>query len=183
MAPDLVSALDPGGNTVIELPRELNQLPQFLEKSFRSAKLSLEDVICAPGNQHVFNLAAQVWNHTFYWNSLTPDGPSTPSGALAAAVRRGFGDLDGLRRELAAAANGEFGSGWAWLTRDAAGDLHVFNSDDAQNPVRSGLTPLLTIDVWEHAYYLDYQNERNRYVKAVVEELLDWRFAEKNYGG
>lgn len=146
------------------------------------AKLPLEDVICAPGDQHVFNLAAQVWNHSFYWRSLTPEGHSRPSGALAAAVRRGFGDLDSLLRELAAAANGEFGSGWAWLTKDAGGDLHVFSSDDAQNPVRSGLTPLLTIDVWEHAYYLDYQSEREKYVKAVVEELLDWRFAEKNYG-
>jgi len=146
------------------------------------AKLSLEDIICSPGDQHVFNLAAQVWNHTFYWNSLAPGGPSQPGGALAAAIRRSFGDVDVLRRELAHAANGEFGSGWAWLTKDAEGGLHVFNSDDAQNPVRSGLTPLLTIDVWEHAYYLDYQSEREKYVKAVVDELLDWRFAEKNFG-
>jgi Fe-Mn family superoxide dismutase len=147
------------------------------------AEQSLEDIICATGDPHVFNVAAQVWNHTFYWNSLSPEGHSEPTGALADAVDRDFGSLEALQRRLADAANGEFGSGWAWLLKNRDGRLKVTSSSDADNPVRSGSKPLLTIDVWEHAYYLDYQNERNRYVDAVIEELLNWRFAEKNYGG
>lgn len=146
------------------------------------AEKSLEEIVVAAEDPHVFNVAAQVWNHTFYWSSLAPDAPREPSGPLAEAVDREFRSLEKLRRQLAEAANGEFGSGWAWLLKDREGRLRVTSSSDADNPVRSSLTPLLTIDVWEHAYYLDYQNERTRYVKAVVEELLNWGFAEENYG-
>ena len=159
----------------------LSKLEQAIEGK-PLAKKSLEEIIVAADDQHVFNVAAQVWNHTFYWNSLSPDGPSQPSGSLAEAIERDFGGLPKLRRELAEAANGEFGSGWAWLVKDPEGKLHVLSSSDADNPLRSDQMPLLTIDVWEHAYYLDYQNERDKYVKAVVEELLNWTFADKNYG-
>jgi Fe-Mn family superoxide dismutase len=146
------------------------------------AERRLEDIIVATDDPHVFNVSAQVWNHTFYWNSLAPDAPPRPSGALAEAIDRDFGSVQRLRHSLAEAANGEFGSGWAWLLKTRDGRLRVTNSSDAENPVHSGLTPLLTIDVWEHAYYLDYQNERDRYVQAVVEKLLNWNFAEKNFG-
>jgi Fe-Mn family superoxide dismutase len=156
-----------------------------LEKALEGnplAEQSLEQIIGRAEDLHLFNMAAQVWNHTFYWNSLAPGGATQPSGALAEAVERDFGDLQALRRQLAEAANGEFGSGWAWLLADREGGLRVVSSSDADNPVRTGLRPLLTIDVWEHAYYLDYQNERDRYVSAVVDELLNWTFAEKNFG-
>jgi superoxide dismutase, Fe-Mn family len=146
------------------------------------AQEPLEAIICATDDPQVFNLAAQVWNHTFYWQSLAPPGgASQPSGELAEAVERDFGSLTSLRRRLAEAANGEFGSGWAWLLKDPESRLLVTSSSDADNPVRSGLKPLLTIDVWEHAYYLDYQNERDRYVTAVVDDLLNWRFADGNF--
>jgi Fe-Mn family superoxide dismutase len=146
------------------------------------AEQGLEDIICSANDTKVFNLAAQVWNHTFYWNSLSPDGGSQPSGDLAEAVNRDFGSLDKLRGELAEAASGQFGSGWAWLVANREGQLKITSSSNAENPLRSGSKPLLTIDVWEHAYYLDYQNERGKYLKAVVEELLNWPFAEKSFG-
>jgi len=147
------------------------------------AEKSLVEVICEAQDQHTFNVGAQVWNHTFYWNSMAPDAPSEPRGELAEAVQRDFGGVDALRRELAEAAKGEFGSGWAWLVKDREGGLHVWSSTDAENPLRSAFTALLTIDVWEHAYYLDHQNDRAAYVKGVVDHLLNWSFAEKNYGG
>jgi len=160
----------------------------YLEKLKRAieggplAEKSLEEIVRSVDDQSVFNNAAQVWNHTFYWSSLAPGGPFRPSGSLADAIERDFGGLAQLRRQLAEAANGQFGSGWAWLLRDADAGLRVTSTSDAQNPLRSGQQPVLAIDVWEHAYYLDYQNERKRYVEAVVDELLDWRFADKNFG-
>lgn len=155
-----------------------------LEKAIGDSALaskSLEEVILS-AEDDVFNFAAQVWNHTFYWRSLAPGG-STPGAALADAIEESFGDLPALRSELAEAANGEFGSGWAWLVADATGKLAVRSSSDADNPLRSKQTPLLTIDVWEHAYYLDHQNERDAYVQGVVDELLNWEFATQNYEG
>jgi Fe-Mn family superoxide dismutase len=146
------------------------------------AEQSLEFIISAADDAHVFNLAAQVWNHNFYWSSLAPDGGGRPSGALAEAIDRDFGSLEKLRRDLAEAANAQFGSGWAWLVANRQGRLCVMSSSNAENPVRSGVRPFLTIDVWEHAYYLDYQNERAKYVEAVVEGLLNWSFVEKNFG-
>jgi Fe-Mn family superoxide dismutase len=128
----------------------------------------------------VFNFAAQVWNHTFFWDSMTPQGGGEPSGEMRAAIERDFGSVSNFQKKLAEAANGEFGSGWAWLILTPAKRLQVINSDDAENPLRSRNTPLLTIDVWEHAYYLDYQNERERYVQGVIDHLLNWRFAEQN---
>jgi len=144
------------------------------------AKQGLEDVI-REAEGGVFNLAAQVWNHTFYWYCMSPTGGGKPSGQLAEAIERDFGSLHRLCRSFAEAANNQFGSGWAWLVSDREGELHVISTADAENPLRSKLVPLLTIDVWEHAYYLDYQNERDRYVRGFIERLIDWPFAEKNY--
>jgi Fe-Mn family superoxide dismutase len=147
------------------------------------ADRTLEDIIRATAaderQQGVFNNAAQVWNHTFYWNSLRPQGGGEPNGVLAERITASFGGLDGCKTELAKAATAQFGSGWAWLVQD--GDaLRVIRTANADTPIAHGVTPLLTIDVWEHAYYLDYQNRRADYVKAVLDRLLNWDFAARN---
>jgi Fe-Mn family superoxide dismutase len=129
----------------------------------------------------VFNNAAQAWNHSFYWRSLRPDGGGTPPAALQARIRRDFGSLAALRKELAAAATGQFGSGWAWLVVDR-GKLAVVKTGNADLPLVHNQQPLLTIDVWEHAYYLDYQQRREDYANAVIDKLLNWEFAAENYG-
>lgn len=129
----------------------------------------------------IFNNAAQTWNHDFYWKSLSPNGGGTPPSELSAKIKDSFGDLDTCLKELSAAAVGRFASGWAWLVAD--GDtLKVMNTMNADTPMTSGLKPLLTIDVWEHAYYLDYQNRRADHVKAVLEKLINWEFAAENLG-
>jgi Fe-Mn family superoxide dismutase len=128
----------------------------------------------------LFNNAAQVWNHTFYWRSMRPNGGGSPTGELRSVLERAFGSVDAFKRELAEAANGEFGSGWAWLVKDQQGKLRVQNSSDAQNPIQRGLLPLCTIDVWEHAYYLDVQNERSVYVQRFLDHLIHWDFIAEN---
>ena len=127
----------------------------------------------------IFNNAAQTWNHSFYWNSLSPKGGGEPPQALKQIIVDSFGSLDACKQELANAAVTQFGSGWAWLVIDA-GKLKVVKTANADNPLTMGVKPLLTIDVWEHAYYLDYQNLRAAYVNAVLDKLLDWEFALKN---
>jgi Fe-Mn family superoxide dismutase len=129
----------------------------------------------------VFNLAAQAWNHDFYWRSMSPEGGGRPEGRLAAAIERDYGSFDELRKRLITAATGQFGSGWAWLACDHGGKLRVLSTHDAGNPITDDLVPLLTIDVWEHAYYLDYQNERKRYVESCLDHLVDWSFATQNH--
>jgi Fe-Mn family superoxide dismutase len=135
------------------------------------ADMPLEQVVTATAGKAdmvgVFNNAAQTWNHTFYWNSLSPKGGGTPPAGLKAKIADSFGDVETCLKELSAAATGRFASGWAWLVADG-GVLKVMNTMNADTPLSLGLTPLLTIDVWEHAYYLDYQNRRADYVKAVL---------------
>jgi Fe-Mn family superoxide dismutase len=145
------------------------------------AEKSLEELI-ATTEGDVFNNAAQVWNHTFYWRSLNPEGGGSPTGKLKEAIESAsaFRGVDEMKRQLAEAAKGEFGSGWAWLVLDKDGRLRVGQSSDAENPLQRNHTPLLAIDVWEHAYYLDYQNRRAEYVEAVIDHLLDWGFAASN---
>ena len=127
----------------------------------------------------IFNNAAQIWNHTFYWNSLRPKGGGKPTGALAEQIEKSFGGFDPFKTEFAKAATSQFGSGWAWLVKD--GDkLAVTKTSNADTPIIHGLKPLLTIDVWEHAYYLDYQNRRADYVTAVLDNLINWEFAAQN---
>jgi len=147
------------------------------------ADLPLEEIVkrsaTAAGKGALFNNAAQVWNHTFYWNSLRPKGGGKPSGKIREWIDRDFGGYEAFRDKFAQAAISQFGSGWAWLSV-AQNRLEILATSNAETPITSGKTPLLTIDVWEHAYYLDYQNRRADYVNAVIERLLNWEFAEKN---
>ncbi len=129
----------------------------------------------------IFNNAAQIWNHTFYWRSLRPAGGGAPPAALKQKIEASFGTVDACKKELAAAAMTQFGSGWAWLVLD--GDkLKAVKTGNADVPLTMGMKPLLTIDVWEHAYYLDYQNRRADYVTAVLDKLINWGFAAENLG-
>jgi Fe-Mn family superoxide dismutase len=134
-----------------------------------------------PDKVGVFNNSAQVWNHTFYWNCLKKGGGGTPPAALGQVIERDFGSLDNLKKELATAATTQFGSGWAWLASDN-GKLVVTKTSNADLPMTKGQKALLTIDVWEHAYYLDYQNRRPDYANAVIDKLLNWQFAADNLG-
>jgi len=156
-----------------------------LVKDTEYAELPLEKIITGTAGvadkAAIFNNAAQVWNHTFYWQSLTPKGGGEPPAALQARIDASFGSVDACKKEIAAAAVSQFGSGWAWLVLD--GDtLKVVKSANAENPLKAGLKPLLTVDVWEHAYYLDYQNRRADHVAAVLDKLINWPFALKNLG-
>lgn len=153
-----------------------------LEKLVRGkpeADPSLEDLIrTARGD--VFNNAAQLWNHNFYWLSMQPGGGGEPAGELATRIEESFGSYIEFRAQFAAAAVGEFGSGWTWIVQGQSGRLLVCNSNDAENPLQRDLVPLLTLDVWEHAYYLDYRNERARYVENFLDHLLNWDFVATN---
>lgn len=146
------------------------------------ADLSLEGIIAATAGKAeqspIFNAAAQTWNHTFYWRSLTPGG-GAPDAALREKIDAAFGDLAAFKQQMLAAATGQFGSGWAWLVADA-GTLRIVKTGNAETPLTTAQVPLLTIDVWEHAYYLDYQNRRADYVTAVLDKLLNWQFAAEN---
>lgn len=127
----------------------------------------------------IFNNAAQAWNHAFYWQSLSPKGGGEPPAKLKQKIEASFSTVDACKKELTNAATTQFGSGWAWLVLD--GDkLKVLKTSNADSPLTKGLKPLLTIDVWEHAYYLDYQNRRADYVNAVLDKLINWGFAEDN---
>lgn len=147
------------------------------------ADLPLEKIIEAvsgkPDKAAVFNNAAQVWNHSFYWKSLRPKGGGEPPAALKQKIEAAFGSVDACKKELASAATTQFGSGWAWLVQEGA-TLKVVKTANADLPTGAGVKPLLTIDVWEHAYYLDYQNRRADYVSAVLEKLINWEFAAEN---
>jgi len=147
------------------------------------AEAALEKVVAAVAGKAdkagVFNNAAQVWNHTFFWNSMKPNGGGAPAGAVAKAIDASFGSAENFRKEFANAAMTQFGSGWAWLVADK-GALRVMKTANADTPLTMGVTPILTIDVWEHAYYLDYQNRRADFVAAVMDRLLNWDFANAN---
>lgn len=149
------------------------------------ADLPLEKIITAtagkPEKLAIFNNAAQAWNHAFYWRSLKPNGGGEPPAALKQKLEAAFGSVEDCKKALASASTGQFGSGWAWLVAD--GDkLKVIATANADTPLMQGLKPLLTIDVWEHAYYLDYQNRRADYVAALLDKLLNWGFAAENLG-
>jgi Fe-Mn family superoxide dismutase len=147
------------------------------------AGMTLEQIVLAtagrPERAAIFNNAAQAWNHEFYWCSLTPKGGGTPPGELRVRIEAAFGGVKECLKELATAATTQFGSGWAWLVRDGE-TLRVVKTANADVPLTQGLKPLLTVDVWEHAYYLDYQNRRADHVQAVLGELLNWEFALEN---
>jgi superoxide dismutase, Fe-Mn family len=147
------------------------------------ADLSLENLIVETAGKAdkvaIFNNAAQTWNHTFYWRSLRAKGGGEPSSALKQRIEASFGSFDACKKELATAATTQFGSGWVWLVLEAD-KLKVVKTGNADTPLTTGVTPLLTIDVWEHAYYLDYQNRRVDYANAVLDKLINWGFAADN---
>jgi Fe-Mn family superoxide dismutase len=146
------------------------------------AGMKLEEIVrktaADAAAKKIFNNAGQVWNHDFYWRSLSPK-PSAPQGDLARAIERDFGSAAKLIEALADAGKTQFGSGWAWLV-STGGKLAVVNTPNAESPMAKGVNCLLTVDVWEHAYYLDYQNERPRYLETVLAKLLNWNFAADN---
>lgn len=146
---------------------------------------SLEQIIKATAGQAdkaaIFNNAAQVWNHMFYWHSLKPNGGGDPSPALKQKIEVAFGSVEACKKEFAQAAVTQFGSGWAWLVQD--GDkIALIKTGNAESPITRNVRPLLTIDVWEHAYYLDYQNRRADYVNTILDKLINWDFAAANLG-
>ncbi|MBX3617776.1 superoxide dismutase [Nitrosomonas sp.] len=146
---------------------------------------SLEDIIRASAGQAdkaaIFNNAAQVWNHMFYWHSLKPNGGGEPPAALKQKIEEAFGSVDACKKEFAQAALTQFGSGWAWLVVDG-GKIAIVKTGNAETPITKNVRPLLTIDVWEHAYYLDYQNRRADYTNAILDKLINWDFAAANLG-
>jgi Fe-Mn family superoxide dismutase len=127
----------------------------------------------------VFNNAAQIWNHTFYWHSLKPGGGGKPTGAIAKAIDDSFGGYDAFRKEFVEAAITQFGSGWAWLVKDG-GKLKIVKTPNAETPLTTAAKPILTIDVWEHAYYIDFRNARPKYIDTYLDHLVNWDFANAN---
>jgi Fe-Mn family superoxide dismutase len=154
-----------------------------LVKDTPMASQSLEEIIKATAKDEskagIFNNAAQVWNHTFFWNSMKPNGGGAPSGALAQKIDAAFGSLDKFKEAFKTAAVGQFGSGWAWLVVEG-GTLKITKTPNAVNPMAQGQTALLTCDVWEHAYYLDYQNRRPDFVQTFLDKLVNWEFVAAN---
>jgi Fe-Mn family superoxide dismutase len=142
------------------------------------AGMALEDIV-KKSSGGMFNNAAQTWNHTFYWNSMSPDGGGEPTGKLADALAKAFGSFDGFKQEFAKSGAGNFGSGWTWLVQRADGSLAIVNTSNAGTPITGSDKPLLTMDVWEHAYYIDYRNARPKYIEAFW-ALANWDFAAGN---
>jgi Fe-Mn family superoxide dismutase len=155
-----------------------------LTKDTELANKSLEEVIQIafkdPAKAGIFNNAAQVWNHSFFWNCLKPAGGGAPTGALAAKIEKDFGSFEKFKEEFSAAAATQFGSGWAWLVDDG-GTLKVMKTPNAENPLAHGKKALLTIDVWEHAYYIDFKNARPGFIKNFLDNLVNWDFVAANF--
>ena len=143
--------------------------------------MSLEDII-KKSSGGVYNNAAQIWNHTFFWNSLKPNGGGTPTGKLADAINAKWGSFDAFKEAFTKSAVGNFGSSWTWLVKKADGSVDIVNTGAAGTPLTTGDTALLTIDLWEHAYYIDYRNARPKFVETFLNHLANWDFAAKNFG-
>jgi len=143
--------------------------------------MSLEEIV-KKSSGGIFNNAAQVWNHTFYWHCLSPKGGGEPSGALADAINKTFGSFSTFKEKFSATAVGTFGSGWAWLVKNGDGSLALESTSNAGTPLKDGKQSLLTCDVWEHAYYIDYRNARPNYVEAFW-KLVNWEFVSNNFKG
>lgn len=146
----------------------------------RYENMNLTEIVCSAIDEPFFNNAAQAWNHEFYFHCMTPDSKDNANGTLVAAIARDFGSFDEMCKEFCSRAAGQFGSGWAWLVLNDTAGLEIVTTDNAQTPLTSGLTPLLTCDVWEHAYYIDYRNERGDYLGEFM-KLIDWDFVAANY--
>lgn len=140
------------------------------------------DIVVKESSGGVFNNAAQAWNHTFFWDCMSPDGGGKPKGELLEAIERDFGSLDDFMKKFSGSAATLFGSGWAWLASDSSGKLEIMPLSNADTPLKHGKTPVLTLDVWEHAYYIDYRNERPRFIEQF-RDVIHWDFAESCYRG
>ena len=156
----------------------MTNLKKLLEGKPEAEK-SLEEIV-KTSSGGVFNNAAQVWNHTFYWNSMKPAGGNEPTGALADAIKKDFGSFGDFKSQFSTACIGQFGSGWGWLVKDAD-KLKIVTTGNAETPITKGQKPLITCDVWEHAYYIDYRNLRAKYVETYLEKLVNWDFATANF--
>lgn len=156
----------------------VSKLNDMVEGSKLEGK-TLEELILTESSGKVFNNAAQIWNHTFYWHSMTPNAGTAPSSAMADEINKAFGSMEDFNQKFAEVATGQFGSGWAWLVRNNKGGLDIVPTPNAETPLKSDNTPLLVCDVWEHAYYIDYRNDRGSYVQKFL-EIINWEFAEKN---
>ena len=152
-----------------------------LQKGTEFESKSLEDIV-KTSTGGIYNNAAQIWNHTFFWNGMKPAGGGEPSGALAAAITAKWGSYAAFKEAFVKSAVGNFGSGWTWLIKKADGTLDILNTGAAGTPLKSGEgKALLTVDVWEHAYYIDYRNARQKFVETFFDKLVNWSFAEKNF--
>lgn len=158
---------------------KLNKLLVGTEYEGKQLEEIIKSTADKPEHAGIFNNAAQAWNHAFYWNSLSSNGGGNPPVVLMKKIEESFGSFDDFLKELAEAAKTQFGSGWAWLVMDG-NKLLVMKTQNAETPLTMGLIPLLAIDVWEHAYYLDYQNKRPDYVTTVLDKLINWDFAVEN---
>ncbi|MFT3955376.1 MAG: Fe-Mn family superoxide dismutase [Piscinibacter sp.] len=154
-----------------------------LQKGTEYEALTLEQIVKkAPNPGPVYNNAAQIWNHTFFWNCMKPAGGGEPKGALAAAINTKWGSYAAFKEAFVKSAVGNFGSGWTWLVKKADGSVDIVNTGAAGTPLTGADTALLTVDVWEHAYYIDYRNLRQKFVETFLASLVNWEFAEKNFG-
>jgi Fe-Mn family superoxide dismutase len=162
----------------------VTNLNKMIDGTDLAEKSLVEIIQTTSGNkdrQGIFNNAAQVWNHTFYWHSMTPNGGGKPSGKVLEALTSSFGSYDDFVEQFKAKGGGQFGSGWAWLVKKSDGSLDVMNTPNAETPLTDdSVTPLMTMDVWEHAYYLDYQNSRPNYMNSFLSNLVNWDFVEQN---
>jgi superoxide dismutase, Fe-Mn family len=158
----------------------LNKLTEGTELADKSLEEVIQISFKDPAKVGIFNNAAQVWNHTFFWNCLKPAGGGAPTGDLAAKINQDFGSFDKFKEEFSNAAATQFGSGWAWLVDDG-GTLKVMKTPNAENPLAHGKKALLTIDVWEHAYYIDFRNARPAFIKNFLDNLVNWDFVTANY--
>ncbi len=154
-----------------------------LQKGTEYAAMALEDIVRkAPNPGPVYNNAAQIWNHTFFWNCMKPAGGGEPTGTLAAAITAKWGSYAAFKEAFQKSAVGNFGSGWTWLVKKADGSVDIVNTGAAGTPLTGADTALLTVDVWEHAYYIDYRNARPKFLETYLASLANWDFAQKNFG-
>jgi Fe-Mn family superoxide dismutase len=156
----------------------VDNLNKFVQNT-EFANMSLEDVIMKSSGP-IFNNAAQIWNHTFYWNCLSPKSSHEPNGKLADAIKKKFGSFDNFKQQFNETAAKLFGSGWTWLAKDSNGELEIINESNAGLPMKAGKKAILTCDVWEHAYYIDYRNARPKYLESFW-QLVNWEFAADNF--
>ncbi|MEH2445436.1 MAG: superoxide dismutase [Nostoc sp.] len=157
----------------------LNKLTEGTELADKSLEEVIKTSFKDSSKAGIFNNAAQVWNHTFFWNSLKPAGGGAPTGEIAAKIDKDFGSFDKFKEEFSNSATTQFGSGWSWLIDDG-GTLKVIKTPNAENPLAHGQKALLTLDVWEHAYYIDYKNARPAFIKNFLEQLVNWDFVAEN---